>query len=103
MGKITKLLGIIFAVLTLLSLTAPLYKTNFTDGESMTLLLHGFDLYEFSAWGVVTALIPLLLIGIMFTKFSDKIKSALIMGCPWKHQSTPRKHSHARLDLWRSG
>ena len=78
--KITKIIGIIFAVLAAVSLAFPIYETTFTDGESMTLLLRGYDLYEFSAWGVVTILIPLLIVGIMLAKFDDRIKSALIMG-----------------------
>lgn len=79
MKKITKILGIFFAVLTALSMFFPIYKTTFTDGESMTLLLHGYDLYEFSGWGVLAMMVPILIIGIMFAKFDDKIRSALIM------------------------
>ena len=78
--KITKIIAIIFAVLAAVSLTFPIYETTFTDGESMTLLLRGYDLYEFSAWGVLAILLPLLIVCIMFSKFNDRIKSALILG-----------------------
>lgn len=79
MKKTTKIFGVIFATLTALSLFLPIYKATFTDGESMTLLLRGYELYEFSAWGVVTMLAPLILIATMFTKFSKKTKCAMVV------------------------
>ena len=79
MKKTAKIIGIIFAVLTTLSLFLPIYKASFTDGESMTLLIRGYDLYEFSPWGIVTILVPFVLIATMFTRFGKKIKCAIVM------------------------
>ena len=86
MKKANKFFGMIFAALTTLSLFLPIFKATFTDGESMTLLLRVYDLYEFSTWGLVAMLCPLVVAVFVLIKLDYKIKRLLvvctcILGC----------------------
>ena len=78
-NKIIKPFGVIFALLTSLSLLFPLYKATFNDGESMTVILRGYDLSEFSIWGVAVMFVPIVLIVAMLLKLKEKVKTVIVV------------------------
>lgn len=64
-GKLFKVMAIICCVAALKLCILPIMSIHFEDGESCTMIIRGYNLTEFSAWGVVPMLvvffIPILL------------------------------------------
>ena len=73
--KITKIAGTIFGGLSILSLALPVYNTYVEGGESMDLTISGYNLAEFSVWGIFVLLIPLIFIVLMHSSIRDTLKS----------------------------
>lgn len=73
--SIAKWSGTLFALFTLISLAFPAYSTS-ADG---TILLRGINFTEFSPWGNLVVLIPLIILGIMFSNLGYKAKLVLNM------------------------
>ena len=71
MKKIVKHIGIVFALLSLLSLFLPMFSTRITDGEFCNLVVKGYSLVEFSPWGGIVVLAPLVLLGLMLSKLRN--------------------------------
>ena len=74
--KIVKYSGIAFALLSLLSLSLPVYSTRITDGEACELVVKGYNFIEFSPWGGIVLLAPLVLLGLMLSKLRNTTKTA---------------------------
>lgn len=75
MKKIVKYSGIAFALLSLLSLSLPVFSTQITDGEACDLMVKGYNLVEFSPWGGIVLLTPLVLLGLMLSKLKNATKT----------------------------
>jgi uncharacterized membrane protein len=75
MKKIVKYSGIAFALLSLLSLSLPVFSTRITDGEACGLVVKGYNLVEFSPWGGIVLLAPLVLLGLMLSKLKNTTKT----------------------------
>ena len=75
MKKIVKYSAIAFALLSLLSLSLPVFSTRITDGEACNLVVKGYNLVEFSPWGGIVLLAPLLLLGLMLSKLRNTTKT----------------------------
>lgn len=75
MKKIVKYSGITFAILSLLTLSLPVFSTRITDGEACDLVVNGYNLVEFSPWGGIVLLAPLLLLGLMLSKLRNTTKT----------------------------
>ena len=75
MKKIVKYSGIAFALLSLLSLSLPVFSTRITDGEACDLVVKGYNLVEFSPWGGIVLLAPLLLLGLMLSKLKNTTRT----------------------------
>lgn len=80
MKKIIKYSGITFALLSLLSLSSPMFSTRITDGEACNLIVKGYNLVEFSPWGGIVLLTPLVLLGLMLSKLKSDIKAIGLLG-----------------------
>lgn len=74
-NKILKIAGVILSVLTLYSLALPIYSTYISDGETCDIVVRGYNLVWFSPWGGVVVLAPLVLLGLMLSKFKSTIKT----------------------------
>lgn len=77
MKKITKIIGVMFLVLAIWSLSFVIYETTLTDGETCKMVLKGFSILEFSPWASFVITVPLLMLGTMFSKLKDNTKTLL--------------------------
>ena len=77
--KTVKLLGAAMSIAALSTLALPIAHTVIGYVESMDLTLRDINLIEFSFWGVLVILAPLLSIGTMYSKLCDKEKMIAIM------------------------
>ena len=75
--SIIRAAGIVFSVLAIISLILPIYGTNITEGEGWLVDLRGYDVPEFSLWGIFVILMPLVSIGVICSKLSEKAKLIL--------------------------
>lgn len=70
----------IFALLSYVPLLLPMYKIR-TDGETgYDLILRGFNLAEFSVWGGLFLIIPIILCAIAYCNIKNSHKSIALMG-----------------------
>ena len=74
MKKTLKAIGIAFSLLCIASLTLPAFTVLSNDTT-----LRGFSLAEFSAWGAIIPVIPVILIEIMLCKLRDSTKTICIV------------------------
>lgn len=72
--KNMRVAGIVLSILALISLILPIYGTNIREGEGWLVDLRGYDVSEFSVWGIFVILMPIMTIGVMWSKLSDKSK-----------------------------
>ena len=75
-NKILKIAGIILSVLTLYSLALPIYSTYI----SCDIVVRGYNLVEFSPWGGVVVLAPLVLLGLTLSKLRNTTKTVGLIG-----------------------
>lgn len=78
--KLYKIAGTVFAALALASLALPVYRTNIEDGESWLCILRGFNMIEFSIFGVLTVLMPIAFIIFGCIKISQKVRRWILGG-----------------------
>ena len=57
----------------------PLTSVEAGNGETCTLIIHGYNLMEFSPWGVVPLMAPILVLLILFGKQSKSAKEAELL------------------------
>ena len=77
--KHLKTAGAISSALALISLALPVFKTVFDGGETWAATFRGINLVEFSPWGIIVLLVPLILSGIGYSKLNDAAKTMLNM------------------------
>ena len=77
--KIFKALATAFAVLSFASLALPLYDT-YIGGTAVSaqITIRGLNLAEFSPWGGIIVLSPLLSAGAMYSKLTNNAKTLLL-------------------------
>ena len=80
MKNITRYGGMIFALLALLSLGLPVFSTYISDVESGMVVVCGYNMVEFSPWGSIVVILPLLTIGLALSKMNVRIKTAGLLG-----------------------
>ena len=80
MRSLMKYGGIVLAVLSLLTLGLPLFSTTLTVGEAGRLVVRGYNLVEFSPWGGVAVVAPLVLLGLALSKLSRPVKTMGLLG-----------------------
>ena len=80
MEKILKLIGVFSALLATATLFGPVYSTYLADGEAGNVIVKGYNLVEFSSWGSVVLLVPLLLIGLMLGKLHPAVNTIGVLG-----------------------
>ncbi|MBR2043542.1 MAG: hypothetical protein IJ946_04310 [Clostridia bacterium] len=78
--KLFSVLAIILSLFAIASLFLPIYSTNITDGEACNLIVKGYNLVEFSPWGGVMLLTPLVLLGLMLSKIKSSVKTIGLLG-----------------------
>lgn len=97
MKKVTRIIGVLFLAFAIYSLSFTIYKTTLTDGETCKMVLNGFSILKFSPWASFVITIPLLMLGIMFSKLKDNKKMLLTSGlCAFDIFSLYIAHSAAR-------
>lgn len=72
-------MGVIFSVVSLFSLGLPILSTNITDGEAWNMVVKGYNMIEFSPFGSLVLMTPVLLIGLMFSKIKNSVKTVGIL------------------------
>ena len=75
-----KYVGIMLSIVSLYSLSLPVYSTYITDGEACDMVIKGYNLVEFSPWGGIVLLTPLALLGLMLSKLKPAIKTIGLFG-----------------------
>lgn len=78
--RIFRFLCAVLALLSLASLSLPIYSTYITDGEACDMVIKGYNLVEFSPWGGVVLLAPLVLLGLMLSKLKSSVKTIGLLG-----------------------
>lgn len=73
--RIFRFLCAVLALLSLASLTLPIYSTYITDGEACDMVIKGYNLAEFSPWGGIVLLAPFVLLGLMLSKLKSSVKT----------------------------
>ena len=79
-NKFLRVIGAVLALFSLVCLSFPIFSTNITDGESWHMVVRGYNMVEFSPWGSIVLILPLLIIGLMISKLKDSIKTIGILG-----------------------
>lgn len=85
-NKVLRVIGVVLALFSLLCLSFPIFSTNLTDGESWHMVVRGYNMVEFSPWGSIVLIVPILFIGLMLSKLKYSFKtigifSLLMMDC----------------------
>ena len=57
----------------------PIMSVYLSDGESCTLFIRGYNLMEFSAWGCIPLIVPLLVMAILFGNQKKTAKEAELL------------------------
>lgn len=70
-----KYISVILSVTSLIALILPLFSARVTYGESWDMVIRGYNLIEFSAWGSIVLFVPIVLIGLMLSKLNNSIKN----------------------------
>lgn len=78
--KTMKAVGVFSALLALATLFGPIYSTHIVGVESCNMVVKGYNLVEFSPWGSVVLLAPLVLIGLMLGKLKPTVKTVGALG-----------------------
>lgn len=86
MSKVFKTISLLLSVAALFSFVLPLFSTVCGEIETQHVVLRGWNLPEFSPWGVLTVFAPILLCGLLASPLPDRWKTvlllALIVGVP---------------------
>lgn len=85
-NKVLRVIGVVLALFSLLCLSFPIFSTNITDGESWHMVVKGYNMVEFSPWGSIVLITPVLLVGLMLSKLKYNFKtigifSLLMLDC----------------------
>ena len=73
--KAMKAVGVFSALLAMAALFGPIYSTYIVDVESCNMIVKGYNLVEFSPWGSVVLLAPLVLVALMLSKLKPAVKT----------------------------
>lgn len=79
-NKILKFMSITLTLFSLASLSLPIYSTHITNGVACNLVIRGYNLVEFSSWGGIVVLAPLVLLGLMLSGLNNNIKTIGLLG-----------------------
>lgn len=74
-----KRIGIIIGFLTYGILLLPMYETKIGGMESGNLIVRGYNLAEFSVWGCLILVLPILLLGIACCNIGNRWKNLMLM------------------------
>lgn len=78
--KELKTSGMVFTILTFISLLFPwVYAYYGEKFEKCDFTTTGFDMIEFSVWGVILILVPILVLGIMYGRLNEKEKTVSLL------------------------
>ncbi len=77
--RICKIVGTIFVLLALTALVLPAYNTYIDDGEAWNVALRGYNMIEFSPWGILAVLLPVAMLGIAYCNLNERIKTLPLM------------------------
>ena len=80
MKALAKYGGIVLAILSVLSLGLPLFSTTLATGEAGRLVVRGYNLVEFSPWGGVAVMVPMVLLGLALSKLNRHVKTMGLLG-----------------------
>ena len=70
----------LFAVVAMIALNAmPIMSVSCLDGEACELVVHGYNLMEFSAWGTIPVLTAVFVLAILFSCQSKAAKQAELL------------------------
>ena len=78
--KVTKAVGVFSALLAMVALFGPIYNTYIAEGEACNIIVKGYNLVEFSPWGSVVLLAPLVLVALMLSKLNPAVKTVGALG-----------------------
>ena len=79
--KTFKISGTVFAILTFIILFFPwVYAYHSGEVECCDFTTTGFGLTEFSAWGTIIFILPILILGITCSKLGEKTKTMFLFG-----------------------
>lgn len=73
--KTFKYFSIVLSVFSLITLWFPAFSTRITDGESWNMVVRGYNLAEFSPWGSIVLLTPIVLILLVLSKLGNSLKT----------------------------
>ena len=73
--KFLKFTATLFSMITALSLILPIFSTYITGAEAWNMVVRGYNLIEFSPWGSVVFVAPLILVGLIFSDLKNKVKT----------------------------
>lgn len=76
LNKFLSISGIILSVSALLSLVLPLFSFRILETE---MIIRGYNVVEFSPWGSIVLVAPILLIGLMLSKLKYSFKTIGIL------------------------
>ena len=79
MKKTTLYLGALLSVAALYALSLPMWTVTFTD-STYEMIIKGFNIPEFSPWGGIVLLTPLVLLGLIFSKVNGNLKTIGLLG-----------------------
>ena len=77
--KVLKCAGICFSLCAMLTLVLPMFSGHVTGVESWNMVIKGYNLIEFSAWGSIVLFVPIVLVGLMLSKLNTSIKNIGMM------------------------
>lgn len=73
--KVMKAVSVLSALLAMATLFGPIYSTYIAEGESCNMIVKGYNLVEFSPWGSVVLLAPLVLVALTLSKLKPTVKA----------------------------
>lgn len=74
-----KVSGIVFSLLSYLTLALPIYKTKMDNGENYNMIITGLNFAEFSLWGCLMLVIPIVLIALTYCNIKNRWKSVVLI------------------------
>ena len=72
-------IGVLMAMTALYTLTLPIRTVTFED-RTYEMIIKGYNMPEFSPWGGIVVLAPLVLLGLMLSKLPDRHKTMGLLG-----------------------
>jgi hypothetical protein len=78
--KHLKSFGVFLALVSLSSLFLPIFSTLITEGEAWNMVVRGYNMVEFSTWGSVVLMLPIILIGLALSKLKNNTKTVMLFG-----------------------